>query len=124
MGVWPARTTSRVTVEAKSALTRYRLLRKASTILMLMAPAAAQGLAPAPDVVLIEEVARFWTHAARLGSTVATIRCLARQVADEGGARCKSPSPETCRSQVIHEADTVISVAPSPAARRTGRRWC
>ena len=52
MGVWQERTKSRVTVKTKSALERYIVFRKASTIAIVMSGRRAQSAGPQPVMLL------------------------------------------------------------------------
>src|SRR5713226_8596445 len=55
MGVWQARTKSRVTVKTKSALERYILLRNESTIAIVISGRRAHSGGPQPVMLLLEK---------------------------------------------------------------------
>src|SRR5262245_65673565 len=55
IGVWHERTKSRVTVKTKSALVRYILFKKASTIAIGMSGRRAQRAGPQPEILLLTE---------------------------------------------------------------------
>src|SRR5882724_5784468 len=97
IGVWHARTKSRVTVKTKSALARYILFRKASTISIVMSGRRAQSAGP------------------RQHGRDETLGCALQQVPDEGAADAEAQHQELPDAQVIHQAELVVGVCvPGP----------
>src|SRR5471030_2585780 len=117
MGVWQARTKSRVTVMTKSGLDRYIFFRKASTMSIVISGLWAHSPGPQPLILLLEQVRHLRTGPTGLrqhGGDDPPRRPL-QQVPDEGADDAEAHHQELLAAQMIHQAKLVIGVGvPRP----------
>src|SRR5262245_13574879 len=116
-GVWQLRTKSRVTVQTKSALVRYILVRNLSTISIVMSDRRLTNSGPQPAMLFSYE----WLGSSGrnpLGCANGsddTIRCPLQKVPNQGASNAEAHHHELVDSQMIHHTDMIIGIGiPRP----------
>ena len=112
-GVWHWRTKSRVTVNTKSGLVRYILVRNFSAMLHRdVGPAFRQFQRPALHVVVVEQIAHLGTRARghRQHARDDAIRRALDEIPDQGAADAEAQHHEFVDAEVIHQRELIVGV--------------
>ena len=112
-GVWHVRTKSRVTVNMKSASVRNILVRKVSTISIVISGRRSTSAGPQPFMPLsymTVGISGPETDRLRQHGGGNTIWCPSQKVPDKGAANAEAQHHELVDAQVIHQTEMVIGV--------------